>query len=87
MINSKIIILNNNKVIYYKPQNITLISILEKNDIILDSQCKQGYCGSCRIKLLKGHVYYKNIFPLASCKPKDIFPCCCTISGSILIKI
>lgn len=79
-------LLNSNRTIYYK-KNITLLIVFEENKIFLDSQCREGYCGSCRIKLLKGNVYYKNQLPLASYKSGDIFPCCCTANGNISVNI
>ncbi|XBC40902.1 MAG: class I ribonucleotide reductase maintenance protein YfaE [Buchnera aphidicola (Nurudea yanoniella)] len=85
---SKIKIYNNNRIIYYKFKKTPLRVILQTNNINIEYQCTQGYCGTCRIKLIKGTIYYKNKnVPLASQNPGDIFPCCCIAQGNIEIKI
>ncbi|XBC39892.1 MAG: class I ribonucleotide reductase maintenance protein YfaE [Buchnera aphidicola (Chaetogeoica yunlongensis)] len=83
---SKIKILNKNNVIYYKKTNIALITIFEIHNIFINSECRQGYCGTCRIQLLKGKIIYNKNLPLASYKPGEIFPCCCIANGNILVN-
>lgn len=85
---STIEIYNKKHIIYYQFKKIPLLFILTQHNVNIDYQCKQGYCGACRIKLLKGNIYYINtIHPLASYNTGDIFPCCCIATGNIIIKI
>jgi len=64
------------------------LSILEQNNIKIEYQCKSGYCGTCRIQILKGNVSYFIKQPIAALfNEKEIFPCCCEPNGNITIKI
>ncbi|WP_041063685.1 class I ribonucleotide reductase maintenance protein YfaE [Candidatus Tachikawaea gelatinosa] len=64
---------------------LNLLNILEKNNIEIEFQCRQGYCGSCRMRLLKGKIiYYKK--PLAFLKKGEILPCCCYIMSNLEIQ-
>ncbi|QFQ32910.1 2Fe-2S ferredoxin-like protein [Buchnera aphidicola (Aphis fabae)] len=77
----------NNKTIIYK-QSISLLSILNKHNIHIGYQCKSGYCGTCRIQIIKGRVHYLIKQPIAALfKKNEIFPCCCIPNGNIIIKI
>lgn len=83
---STIEIINIKKKIFYK-KNILLLFILECNNINIEYQCRSGYCGMCRIELIKGQVFYSINQPMASlCKEREIFPCCCKPNGNIIIK-
>jgi ferredoxin len=37
--------------------NESLLSALEKNDILVPSLCRSGECSMCRVKVLSGKVY------------------------------
>ncbi|QCI18735.1 class I ribonucleotide reductase maintenance protein YfaE [Buchnera aphidicola] len=79
-------IINQKKIIYTK--NSLLLSILKKNNIYIGYQCKSGYCGTCRIQIIKGNVIYPFKQPIAALfKINEIFPCCCQPNGNITIKI
>ncbi|CAL4320548.1 Uncharacterized ferredoxin-like protein YfaE [Buchnera aphidicola (Protaphis terricola)] len=79
-------IINKKKIIYKK--NISLLSTLKKNNIYIASQCKSGYCGTCRIKILKGNIIYLIKQPMAALfKINEILPCCCKPISNIIIKI
>ncbi|QCI16436.1 2Fe-2S iron-sulfur cluster binding domain-containing protein [Buchnera aphidicola (Aphis craccivora)] len=83
---STIKILNKKTIIY--TQNISLLSILKKNNIHIGYQCKSGYCGTCRIEIIQGKVNYLIKQPIAALfKKNEIFPCCCKPNGNIIIKI
>ncbi|WP_025440228.1 class I ribonucleotide reductase maintenance protein YfaE [Buchnera aphidicola] len=74
------------KIIYRK--NISLLLTLELNNIDMQYQCRSGYCGMCRIELIKGQIKYEIKQPMAALfKKQDIFPCCCQPNGNIIIKI
>lgn len=65
MQSSIIEITNIKKKIVYQTQ-ITLLLVLELNNIHLEYQCRSGYCGICRIELIKGEVFYLIKQPMAA---------------------
>ena len=48
------------------PEHSNLLETLEKLGYAIEYQCRSGYCGSCRIKLLSGCVSYAQL-PMAFC--------------------
>lgn len=57
-------------------ENETLLEGLERTGHDVEYQCRSGYCGACRVKMLTGRVAYPNP-PLAFVLPGEILPCCC----------
>ncbi|MDR6248923.1 ferredoxin [Klebsiella variicola] len=49
-------------------------------------QCREGYCGSCRTRLVSGQVDWLTE-PLAFIQPGEILPCCCRAKGDIEIEM
>ena len=64
----------------------SLLATLEAQRICVEYQCREGYCGSCRVQLLKGQVSYASK-PLAFVQPGEILPCCCRPQGDIEIDL
>lgn len=65
----------------------SLLSLLEKNNIYIDYQCRIGLCGICKTDILKGKVKYTSE-PLAFFIPdKEILPCCCKAKKSIILNL
>lgn len=62
----------------------TLLEALERTGHEVEYQCRSGYCGSCRMKLIAGRVDYAEQ-PLAFVGPHEILPCCCRVHGDIQI--
>lgn len=62
----------------------TLLEGLERTGHEVEYQCRSGYCGSCRVKILSGTVSYPE-FPLAFVAPGEILPCCCRITEPLRI--
>lgn len=62
----------------------TLLEALERTGHAVEYQCRSGYCGSCRVKLLSGSVAYRES-PLALILPNEILTCCCTVIEDIHI--
>jgi ferredoxin len=63
-----------------------LLDVLERHDVEVEYQCRSGYCGACRIKLLKGEVVYHQQ-PLAFINHGEILPCCCMPAMNIELEI
>ncbi|AEW44608.1 conserved hypothetical protein, 2Fe-2S ferredoxin-related protein [Serratia symbiotica str. 'Cinara cedri'] len=53
-----------------------LLQMLEMQAIKVEYQCLAGYCGACRLKLIKGKVAYYQP-PLALINNGEILSCCC----------
>lgn len=64
----------------------SLLSQLERHGIYHEYQCRAGYCGSCRVKLKKGKVSYKEA-PLALIKSDEILLCCCQVETDLEIEM
>ncbi|MFT2091155.1 class I ribonucleotide reductase maintenance protein YfaE [Paraglaciecola sp. 2405UD69-4] len=83
--NSFIVEVKNHKTIQHKP-NKSLLETIELHNIEIQYHCREGYCGACRTKLLKGAVEYQTD-PLAFIDDNEILPCCCFPLSSIEIEI
>ncbi|MFT0211274.1 class I ribonucleotide reductase maintenance protein YfaE [Pseudomonas sp. F1_0610] len=64
----------------------TLLDALERTGHFVEYQCRSGYCGSCRIKLLVGSVDYPKP-PLALIKRDEILPCCCRVKEDLKVRV
>ncbi|CAI0848231.1 2Fe-2S ferredoxin-like protein [Serratia proteamaculans] len=63
-----------------------LLDVLELHDVEVEYQCRSGYCGACRLKLVKGDVVYRQP-PLAFINDGEILPCCCMPLTDIELEI
>lgn len=66
-------------------QNKTLLENLEAHNIIVEYQCREGYCGACRVKKVSGEVKYEKQ-PIAFLRDDEILPCYCKATSNIVIK-
>lgn len=64
----------------------SLLVALESHHVSVEYQCREGYCGSCRVKLVTGEVSWLTQ-PLALIQPGEILPCCCKAKGDIEIEL
>lgn len=72
--------------INYKNKSYSLLNILEKNKIQTKYNCRNGFCGICKIYLNKGKIFYFKK-PIAFFEKKEILPCICIPVTNINIKI
>lgn len=63
-----------------------LLEVLELHAVEVECQCRSGYCGACRVKLVKGEVAYCQL-PLALINDGEILPCCCRALTNIELDI
>lgn len=63
----------------------SLLEALERTGHEIEYQCRKGYCGSCRVKLVSGSVGYDEL-PMAFLMPDDILACCCRIDSDITVQ-
>lgn len=72
---------------FYLHEDETLLEGLIRTGHKIEYQCKEGYCGSCRVKLLAQSEPVTYPFePLAMLDENEILPCCCEVEGTIHIK-
>lgn len=64
----------------------TLLESLERHQIEVQYHCRDGFCGACRCKLLKGDIRYTTD-PLAFIDDDEILPCCTKAKGAIAIEL
>ena len=64
----------------------TLLESLEAQQVDVHYQCREGYCGSCRVQLLEGNVHYLEE-PMAWINDDEILPCCCIPRSDLKIKL
>nr|WP_129952353.1 class I ribonucleotide reductase maintenance protein YfaE [Rahnella sp. RFA10(1/100)] len=62
-----------------------LLEVFEHHQVEVEYQCREGYCGSCRMKLISGEVTYSEK-PLAFISDGEILSCCCMPVGDIEVE-
>ncbi|HFK5791576.1 TPA: class I ribonucleotide reductase maintenance protein YfaE [Enterobacter asburiae] len=72
--------------LHYSGVYSNLLTLLESYKIPVEFQCREGFCGACRLKLLKGDIIYVQE-PLAFIQENEILPCCCLPVGDIEIEL
>ncbi|QZN96914.1 class I ribonucleotide reductase maintenance protein YfaE [Symbiopectobacterium purcellii] len=64
----------------------SLLDVLEQHRVPVEYQCRSGYCGACRLRLVKGRVAYRQT-PLACVQQDEILPCCCMPVNDIELEL
>ena len=59
----------------------TLLELAEDAGLAPEASCRGGNCGTCRTKILQGHVTYKTQ-PSAAVKPDEALICCAVPAAS-----
>ncbi|ETD73061.1 ferredoxin [Pelistega indica] len=67
-------------------QGETLLEGLERTGHAVEYQCRSGYCGSCRTRVITGDVDYLTE-PLAYIANGEILPCCCVPAGTLTLDV
>jgi ferredoxin len=67
-------------------ENETVLETLERNQIVVQYHCRDGFCGACRSKLICGEVEYTTD-PLAFIDDDEFLPCCTKPNSDITIEI
>lgn len=69
-------------VLLFNQQHQTLLEALEQKKVKIFSECRSGYCGQCKTKVLSGSVTYLND-PLVTLEADECLPCCCMPDGDL----
>jgi len=62
----------------------TILSELENNQVFINHNCKEGYCGSCILQLIDGEIRQKD--SLIHLSPDEFLACCSYPLSDIEIK-
>ncbi|MCH8531242.1 MAG: 2Fe-2S ferredoxin-like protein [Saccharospirillum sp.] len=66
-------------------QGVSVLEQLERAGHQVPFQCREGYCGACRMELVEGKVHYRQD-PLAWVNEGEILACSCEAQSEIQIK-
>lgn len=61
-----------------------LLPQLERAGFLVEYQCREGYCSSCSLKLIRGKISYP-IEPLAWIHSGTLLACCAIVKSDIEI--
>lgn len=64
----------------------SLLESLEKAGIPIESQCRKGFCGACRTKVIQGEVEYIHE-PVGFTRKGEVLACCCKPKDHSKIEI
>ncbi len=71
---------------FYYQYEFSLLDALETQEIPAPYNCRGGYCGCCKVRLLDGEVEPVQD-ALVDCAEGEILTCCCRPKGHIEIEI
>lgn len=67
-------------------RELTLLEALEQQDVVVEYQCREGFCGSCQVNLIDGEVAYTTE-PIAFIPEGKVLTCCCQPDSDLTIEI
>ncbi len=71
---------------FYYQYEFSLLDALEAQQIPAPYNCRGGYCGCCKVRLLDGDVEHVQD-ALVDCAEGEVLTCCCRPKGHIEIEI
>lgn len=77
-----------NKTIEWDDSFENLLELAEQNGVVIDNQCGQGYCGTCKVKLLSGKVSMEATDGLDNedIRQNMILPCVAAPETDVIIE-
>lgn len=70
----------------YPADQPPLLDFLEKNNVPVQFNCREGFCGACRCKLVSGSVSYLYE-PLAFVRNGEVLTCCSVALTDLELEI
>ncbi|WP_063656916.1 class I ribonucleotide reductase maintenance protein YfaE [Candidatus Arsenophonus triatominarum] len=70
---------------FHSEQHTSLLDALEQSKIQIEFQCREGFCGACKVRLRKGKVAYRYK-PIAFIDKDEILACSCRLLTDIDIN-
>lgn len=67
----------------------TILELAEAEGVYIDTSCRMGVCGTCKVKLLEGEVDLNDMGGLSDLERQDgfILACCSTPRGDIAVDL
>ncbi|MEC4724108.1 2Fe-2S iron-sulfur cluster binding domain-containing protein [Shewanella sp. D64] len=81
-----IVSLQGQPVLLFTQQHTSLLMALEQKKVKLFSECRNGYCGACKTKIISGSVIY-HAEPLVHLEKDECLPCCCSPSSDLNLEL
>ncbi|KGM26763.1 class I ribonucleotide reductase maintenance protein YfaE [Photorhabdus sp. RM96S] len=66
--------------------NNVLLAQIENKGLTVETHCRSGFCGMCRVRLLKGQVAYDET-PIAFVKEGEVLVCCAKAKTDVTLEI
>ena len=79
------VVIGDGRTIEYKDE-FSLLDTFEVNEIEATYNCRAGFCGVCKVKLLSGTVKLVQE-PLMPTSNGEILSCCCIPSSDIVLDL
>jgi ferredoxin len=71
---------------FNEADDLNILDFIEGKGIEMHSHCRAGFCGTCRVSLIRGDVHYPGGLPLGYIREGEILPCCCVPTTDIEIR-
>jgi ferredoxin len=81
-----IVSLQGQAVLLFNQQHLTLLEALEQKKVKTFSECRNGFCGQCKTKVISGSVRYLTE-PLVTLADDECLPCCCVPNADINLDL
>ncbi|MCY9873815.1 2Fe-2S iron-sulfur cluster-binding protein [Vibrio barjaei] len=63
----------------------TIMDALERSKVRYDVECRSGYCGTCRCRLIEGTVDYDS-HPIARFSDNDLLICIAKPTSNVVVE-
>ena len=70
----------------WTPETSSLLELAEDNDVIIDSGCRAGSCGTCATGILSGKVIYDDPAQV-DCEPGKCLVCVAKPNGNVELDV
>lgn len=81
-----IVRLQGQPVLLFTEQHNSLLQALEAKKVTIFSECRSGFCGACKTRIISGSVSYLTE-PLAELNADECLPCCCIPSEDLELDL
>lgn len=81
----RIEIITNSMTFEWQP-NESLLDALIRTGHKVEYQCREGYCGSCRLRCVSGQFEYRST-PLAYPLPQEVIACCAVPRTHMVVDV
>lgn len=86
LVKAPIVSLQGQPVLLFTQQHTSLLMALEQKKVKMFSECRNGYCGACKTKVISGSVTY-HTEPLVHLEKDECLPCCCSPSSDLNLEL